>query len=278
MVRPNQNQIYTKRQKHKRTGKLLKLFLFVCILGLVFLFLDRRISEPQTKTDQTVSTNIPPKEKSSTFKTFTGKQFEDLYNSFAYPNTQLISEEAPITGNLKADARIRQLALERGYRLRSAPVTDTFVTVQKGMVLQQRAADAWVNLKNRAKKDGFDLKLTAAYRSAADEKDIFLSRLHAISLTAIAESKADNQVNKVLEHTAVPGYSRHHTGYTVDIACASNPGVKFEQSSCFRWLKKDNYLNAKKSGWIPSYPDGAGKQGPEPEPWEYVWVGTDALR
>lgn len=28
---------------------------------------------------------------------------------------------------------------------------------------------------------------------------------------------------------------------------------------------------------MPSYPAGAGTQGPEPEPWEYVHVGADIL-
>jgi LAS superfamily LD-carboxypeptidase LdcB len=42
-------------------------------------------------------------------------------------------------------------------------------------------------------------------------------------------------------------------------------------------MSKDNYLQAKKYGWIPSYPEGAQQQGPEPEAWEYVWVGTASL-
>jgi len=33
----------------------------------------------------------------------------------------------------------------------------------------------------------------------------------------------------------------------------------------------------KRFGFIPSYPENSGKQGPEPEPWEYVWVGEDVL-
>jgi LAS superfamily LD-carboxypeptidase LdcB len=53
--------------------------------------------------------------------------------------------------------------------------------------------------------------------------------------------------------------------------------VVFEQSVCFGWLSKGNYKNAKSNGWIPSYPDGAKKQGPDPESWEYVWVGKQNL-
>ncbi len=245
------------------------------VVGLAGFFLfENKVTAPSSKKSNEII-NI---KKPSGFKSFTGKQFEDLYNSFAYPNTQLINEDTPITENPAADARIRQLALARGYKLRSAPVTDTFVEVQKDMLLQQRAAKPWLNLKKQAEKDGIKLSLTAAYRSAKDEKTIFLDRLKNLPLASIASGQADAQVNTVLDHVALPGYSRHHTGYTVDIACDNNPSVKFEKSICFKWLSKDNYINAKTFGWMPSYPPGAGKQGPVPEPWEYVWVGTDALK
>ncbi len=42
-------------------------------------------------------------------------------------------------------------------------------------------------------------------------------------------------------------------------------------------MAADNYRVAKQFGFIPSYPSGAGAQGPEPEPWEYVYVGVKAI-
>ncbi|HEX5456706.1 MAG TPA: D-alanyl-D-alanine carboxypeptidase family protein [Candidatus Saccharimonadales bacterium] len=260
----------------KKTKKYISI-LIIIILALLILFLFAgKAKAPESHKNGPV--NIPSVNYTDTFKTFSGKEFEELYNSFAYPNTQQINENTPITGNIRADKRLRELALARGYMIRSAPVTDTFVTVQKDMVLQPKAAKGWNDLKTRAGKQDINMSLMAAYRSAEDEKSIFLDRLKGIPVEYIAAGKADSQVDTVLAHTALPGYSRHHTGYTVDIACDSQPGVKFENSVCFKWLSVNNYLNAKKSGWIPSYPPGAGKQGPEPEPWEYVWVGTNALR
>jgi LAS superfamily LD-carboxypeptidase LdcB len=96
-------------------------------------------------------------------------------------------------------------------------------------------------------------------------------------IEGIASGRYDAQVSQVLAMTAIPGYSRHHTGYTVDIACKNNPNASFVYTVCFQWLNADNYKNAKTYGWIPSYPDGAGQQGPDREPWEYVWVGVDAV-
>lgn len=217
--------------------------------------------------------------KTGVLKTFTGQEFRDLYSNFAYPNTEYISEDTVITGTKEVDKHIQDLAIKRGYVRRSAPVADTFKTVQSDIKLQQRAAQPWLDLKAAATKDGLDLNLTAAYRSSADQRAIFLNQLSAynINKARIPEGIYDAQITQALSVTAIPGYSRHHTGYTIDIGCGNQREASFEFTVCFKWLKADNYRNAKTYGWIPSYPEGAGLQGPEPEAWEYVWVGTDAV-
>lgn len=262
-----------------KTKTWLILALIALTLVAVFLVANKKAKAPEVDPAQANMANEQTKKPlSGKFKTFGGQEFSDLYNSFVYPNTQLINEDSPITGNEAADAKIRALAVARGYKLRSAPVTDTFVEVQKGYTLQQRAAQPWLDLQAKAKSEGIIISLKDGFRSAEDQRTIFLSRIKSISLADIAAGRADAAVNNVLMTTALPGYSRHHTGYTVDIACDSHANVKFENSKCFEWLNKDNYLNAKTFGWIPSYPDGAGNQGPDPESWEYVWVGTEILQ
>lgn len=267
-------------RRNKKTKTLLVIiFLFLVVGGVFFILHDKADApDPNTATSTSNAQIKPPKQPSGKFKTYTGQEFSDLYNSFNYPNTSLINEHSPITGNETADNKIRQLAVSRGYKLRSAPVTNNFVEVQKIMLLQERASNPWIELQKKAKEENIRLSLFDAYRSAEDQRTIFLSRLNGIAVADIAAGKADAAVSKVLETTALPGYSRHHTGYTVDIKCDSQPGVKFENSICFAWLNKDNYINAKKYGWIPSYPEGAGNQGPLPESWEYVWVGADTLQ
>lgn len=254
-------------------------FLLVLVMAIgLFLFTQDKAVAPNNHTNSSTAVTKPPKPMANGFIVFTGAEFAKLYDGFAYPNTQTINEQSPITGNEEADTRIRELAVARGYKLRSAPVTDNFVEVQKNMVLQQKAAQPYLDLKNSARNAGILLSLGDAYRSADDQRTIFLDRIKGIPLGSITARTADIQVNTVLEKTALPGYSRHHTGYTIDLICDSQPGVKFEKSICFTWLSKDNYLNAKSYGWIPSYPEGTSNQGPEPESWEYVWVGLDALK
>jgi D-alanyl-D-alanine carboxypeptidase len=118
----------------------------------------------------------------------------------------------------------------------------------------------------------------SAFRSPEFQRDLFMDRLGTRGVTSsqILSGNADYAINENFKVTAVPGYSRHHTGYAVDFWCEDRSG-NFGNSICFTWLKANNYLHAKEFGWIPSYPEDADEQGPEPEPWEYVWVGREVL-
>lgn len=267
----------------KRRGKKPAVFIIGILLlaGSIFSLKSQWQTEqkPSVQLANAQNQAIQPKAKKGVLKTFSPDQFKDLYNNFSYPNTAPINEHTPITGDLQADARIRQVAVQRGYQLRSAPVADTFQDVGKGYKLQQPAAKPWLDMLAAARKDGLGLGLTAAFRSADEQKTIFNTRLAQLGIPAalIGTGAYDGQISQVLRMTAIPGYSRHHTGYTVDISCGNTPSSSFEFSPCFEWINRNNYENAKKFGWIPSYPKGTTNQGPEPEPWEYVWVGTDAV-
>jgi LAS superfamily LD-carboxypeptidase LdcB len=268
-----------KQRSHKPV--IILLVLAVVGAGLYTLIKAERTGAPTQNnvSNTTVNQNIAALPKKGTLKNFTGQQFRDLYNTFTYPNTAPINEDTPITGNEQADARIRKVAIARGYQSRSAPVTDAFKDIAKGFQLQQPAAQPWLDMVVAAKKDGVAIGLTAAYRSADDQKQLFLNRLTQLGIPAqeIATGSRDAEISQVLRTTAIPGYSRHHTGYTVDIACEDMPASSFINTNCFKWLSANNYEHAKTFGWIPSYPEGTGNQGPDPESWEYVWVGKDAV-
>ena len=276
-----------KVKKHRKGSRTRQHYILALLLtgllaggGWWYLGAKNNANKPNANSEVIVQQAIPEEPpKKGVLKTLSGAQFRDLYNGFAYPNTQRINEDTPITGDQSADAHIRKLATERGYMIRSAPVTNAFRVVASDMKLQERSAGPWLELVAAAKQDGENLELTAAYRSADEQRDIFMSRLKldGINVGRIATGIYDRQMDDVLKSTAVPGYSRHHTGYTVDIGCEDQPYVIFDATTCFKWLSADNYKNAKRFGWIPSYPDGAGKQGPDPESWEYVWVGLEAL-
>lgn len=273
-------QFAHKRRKKKFPRGLL-FAAAIAVIGAVAWYLVADAPEKSAENSQQITVGTPMA-KSDKLKTFSGEQFKTLAHGIKYPNVQEFTDPPTITGDLAADARIRALAEARGYRLTSIPVG----AIQKiheprlegDDLLQPLAAIAWADLKNTAQKDNMPLSLLSAYRSPDFQRTLFVSRLLARgkSIAQIAAGQGDDVVTATLGVTAVPGYSRHHTGYTIDLWCEDGSG-SFLRSSCYKWISANNYQKVKEAGWIPSYPDGAGEQGPEPEPWEYIWVGKEAV-
>ncbi len=273
------------RKRQRRVGRWVLIALAVGLIGVGY-FAASRV--PETKraghaggsSDGQAQAAEQP--KTGKLKEFTSDQFKALAQSIKYPNVQSFDEPPSITVSPAADERIRELAEARGYRMTSIPVG----AIQKideprlesDNLLQPRAAIAWRDVKAAAAKDGLSLTLISAYRSPEYQRNLFMQRLLAkgVTVTQIAAGQGDAAVNATLGVTAVPGYSRHHTGYTVDMWCEDGSG-SFLASSCYKWISADNYKHAKEAGWIPSYPDGVQGQGPEPEPWEYIWAGKENL-
>ncbi len=282
---------FNKPSKHKNKSKTW-LIIPGILLAVVAVFASKLLRPKQnstasnsSQTQQNSTTHTTPATNTPTgeFKQFTGEEFKTLYRSVAYPNTQQVNEPLSITGNEIADKRIRELAEKRGYKTTALPqgsiVKINEPRLENDDLLQPLAAEGWQSLKTAAAKDKIPLSIISAYRSPEYQRNLFMGRLIANGTTAklIADGIGDAVIEKTLGMTAVPGYSRHHTGYTIDLWCEDGSKT-FVNSSCYRWINQNNYLHAKESGWIPSYPAGTDLQGPEPEPWEYVWVGQQYLR
>lgn len=213
------------------------------------------------------------------YRTFTGPEFTEYYNKFEYTNVKEITTKPTIRSTVEADKVIQDIAEKRGYKLRFEAIETRLVFVD-GQKLQPEAQLDWLQLKTAAAKDKIELVLTSGYRSIIDQKNLFNSdlKLDATKDPEIAAGKQNSVIDETLQTTSIPGYSRHHTGYTIDVSCGNKNQKIFSQSECYDWLSRYNYLNAKRFGFLPSYPQGSPNQGPNPEAWEYVWVGEKNLR
>lgn len=277
------------RRPRKRQGRRV-IFLLIVLLVAGF-FVYRAVSdkdsdkalEKDDKKAQTQAREESEAKTAGTFKTFTGEEFKQLARATKYPNLRFFDEPPYITGNDVADERIRAIAEARGYVLTGIPINAIQKIHEKHLMgddlLQPEAAIAWEKLKALAAQDGIPLSMTSAYRAPAYQRDLFMQRLLAkgTSVAEIAAGGGETAITETLKKAALPGYSRHHTGYTIDLWCEDGSS-QFLASICFQWMSADNYQKAKEAGWIPSYPEGAGLQGPDPESWEYIWVGEENLR
>lgn len=201
-------------------------------------------------------------------KTMQPRDFKKLFDTLGLPNQVPIVKAPAITGNVSTDQQIRAVAIRRGYRLWSVPGSE-LVKVQN-VTLQPLAAAGWEALDEAAKQEGIAIKIVYGYRSVEDQRQLFLNSFQGGGSTA--------SIDQVLQRVAPPGFSKHHTGYTVDLADGKRPYDTFEKTEAYAWLARDNFANSKRFGFIPSYPKGDLLQGPEPEPWEFVWVGEAVLR
>lgn len=204
------------------------------------------------------------------FPYYTGEEFQALYEYAAtntLPNLDQPADRGPITGNADVDARIWELAVTRGYRLRPI-ATGGLVTVD-GVPMQAPAAEAWVALRAEARLNGLSFIVSSAYRSLQAQRTHFLGKLTGTS---------DDAIDAALTWYSVPGTSKHHSGYALDFRYRDGTFGGFRDTPDYAWLSADNFAVAKKHGFIPSYPDDVLDQGPNPEPWEFVWVGTDMIR
>lgn len=286
IVEPQSAPAEVKRNKRKK----LPLLLFALLLSLIIassVYVLREQENPGTEVlvgdDTTILeenfSNDEEFQKTGELRIFTDNEFTVFYNNLLQPDLERVENPPTITGNDDADIRIRSIAEARGYRLRSSPSdTATLVTVD-GYQLHARVAEPWEALQQSAADDGLQVSIVSGYRSVESQRSIFTSRLAAAGATiaAVAEGLADDIVDEVLIQSSIPGYSKHHTAYTVDLKCAGFIFEDFKDSPCFTWIAANNYEKAKEHGFIPSYPPEADAQGPDPEAWEYVYVGKELL-
>jgi hypothetical protein len=206
-----------------------------------------------------------------------GNEFRLFYDNLRQANTDTVDIPPPITGDDIVDTRIREIAEARGYKLRAVAVGD--LSTVDGYELQEDAQQPWLNMKRALEEQGLELVLVSGYRSIDDQRSILLERLAnaGASTTKIADGLANDAVDEVLELAAPPGYSKHHTGYTIDLFCPGTEFRKFSESPCHAAMIADNFALPRQFGFIPSYPDDAQFQGPTPEAWEYVYVGDAIL-
>lgn len=204
------------------------------------------------------------------FPEYTGTEFQALYEyamANVLPNLEPPSGLYEITGDEELDARIWDLAFERGYLLRPIASSDGLATVG-GVPMQRQAAEAWEALRVEARDAGMGFVVSSAYRSPAAQRTQFLSKLGGSS---------DSAINGALTWYSVPGTSKHHGGYALDFRYPDGTFGEFRRTPDHAWLNEENFAIPKRHGLVPSYPDDVVAQGPNPEPWEYVWVGTGLI-
>lgn len=115
-------------------------------------------------------------------------------------------------------------------------------------------------MKAAAARDGETLQLVSAFRGVDYQRQIIERKL-----------AAGQSWEQILRVSALPGFSEHHTGRTIDV---TTPGCKalteeFEGTSAFKWLER----RAGEFGFTMTYPRG-NEFGVAYEPWHWTFRNT----
>ncbi len=132
--------------------------------------------------------------------------------------------------------------------------------------LRKPAAEAFQKMRAAAKQEGLDLIPISGFRSLDYQDGLFKRSV-----------KRRGSEPKAAKWVAPPGYSEHHTGWTLDVGDGKDPKTdvdqSFEQTAVFQWLKE----NAGRFGFEISFPKD-NPQGVSYEPWHWRFVGNDEAR
>jgi len=208
---------------------------------------------------------------------YSGVEFLDLYDSFE-KDSGLLTLGKYIYQEKDIDNYIKSYAERRGYQERVF-VKESDIISFENVQTRPEVRDAYIAIRNEMLKEGIRLHLVSGYRSSTSQRSIFKKKLGSVDITTIPLGSYDTEINKVLSVSSIPGYSKHHSGYAVDFGCGNDYLVyRFAETECFDWMSAHNFENTKRFGFIPSYPEGVELQGPNPEPWEFVWVGEDFVK
>jgi D-alanyl-D-alanine carboxypeptidase len=121
------------------------------------------------------------------------------------------------------------------------------------------AAMAWQRMQTAAAAQGIELQAVSAWRSVSYQCEVLRRKL-AKGLS----------MEEILQVSAAPGFSEHHSGYAIDI---TTPGCAvleeaFEQSPAFRWLER----HAREFSFRLSFPRH-NRHHLAYEPWHWCFDG-----
>ncbi len=128
--------------------------------------------------------------------------------------------------------------------------------------LRKEAKAAQEKLFEAARDEGIDLRVVSAYRSAAQQKYLYLRKL--------------DKAGPGQKLVAKPGHSEHQLGTTIDISSTDPKTVlraAFADTPEGKWLRD----NAARFGFRFTYTEATQeKTGFKPEPWHIRYMGAPA--
>jgi len=139
------------------------------------------------------------------------------------------------------------------------------VESQGKVLLREAAAKMFTKMQEKARKEGVYLVPMSGFRDYRRQHELFF---HGARL------KNESKEKRSLV-CAPPGYSEHHTGYSLDIGDGAFNGegdafdVTFRNTASYKWLVR----NGRRYHFEMSFPEDRRKRRIAYEPWHWRFVG-----
>ena len=143
----------------------------------------------------------------------------------------------------------------------SADYTPADLVEVDDRVMGRITAEAYVQMRDTAKAEGFNVTVSSAYRSYHDQQATYEKFL-----------RLEGSVEKTDKTCARPGYSEHQTGLAIDVQGSIPGGHNISKTPEGPWVK----ANCHRFGFILRYqPEIVDVTGYDSEPWHLRYVGTE---
>lgn len=175
---------------------------------------------------------------------------KDYYDDMEETNTSL--------GNIMLVNKYN--ALSKDYEVENLTNISKTYSYGDNKKLNKEAYEAFIDLAEDAKKEGYTILIVSSYRSYKDQENVW------------KDYKASFGTRKADAYAARAGSSEHETGLAIDVADYYDENDKFEDTDSFKWMQ----ANAHKYGYILRYPKGKENiTGYSYEAWHYRYVGIE---
>lgn len=176
--------------------------------------------------------------------------------AFTLPDNPPIQTSPPPAG---APPKFNHLPYDQA----SGNLVEVGTYYDRSELLVDEVAQAFWRMADVAKTAGINLGPISGFRTVGDQRQLFERQI----------SRQNGSEEAAARLSAPPGYSEHHTGYTIDIRDRDEPDTDLkyamENTQAYQWLRE----NACQYGFELSFPDN-NQQGVSFEPWHWRYIAS----
>ena len=148
--------------------------------------------------------------------------------------------------------------------------------IGKDFKLQKEAYEAFIEMKEKAKEAGINIKVISSFRDYDHQNRIWTRKYNNYINQGLKPLEA---IYKIVEYSTIPGTSRHHWGTDIDIVDGNKPLPKdpllakhFQNKGPFCELKEWMQKNAHQYGFQLVYTNKPDRKGFKYEPWHFSYA------